>query len=173
MVQATQTQSANHAKADATEKAAQAAKVAKAVEEAKAAEAAAKAAQAAKPASSSSQGAKGEVSTSKLIADAQKSLSQKDYGGAIELLKQATAQEPSNHRAWFVMARAYDAQHNTAKAVECAKKACGLSKQASYQLFLGDMLVKYGDKAGAKMAYEVAKSLGANAASVDAKLNAL
>ncbi len=189
MVQATQTQSANHAKADATEKAAQAAKVAKAVEEAKAAEAAAKAAkaveeakaaeaaakaaQAAKPASSSSQAAKGEVSTSKLIADAQKSLSQKDYGGAIELLKQATAQEPSNHRAWFVMARAYDAQHNTAKAVECAKKACGLSKQASYQLFLGDMLVKYGDKAGAKMAYEVAKSLGANAASVDAKLNAL
>ena len=189
MVQATQTQSANHAKADATEKAAQAAKVAKAVEgakaaeaaakaakaveEAKAAEAAAKAAQAAKPASSSSQAAKGEVSTAKLIADAQKSLSQKDYGGAIELLKQATAQEPSNHRAWFVMARAYDAQHNTAKAVECAKKACGLSKQASYQLFLGDMLVKYGDKAGAKKAYEVAKSLGANAASVDAKLNAL
>ncbi len=131
----------------------------------------------AKPTASASNSAdsaaKSDVSASKLIADAQKALSQKKYDEAIAMLKQATVQEPSNARAWFVMGRAYDAQNNTAKALECAKKACSIAKQAQYELFRGDMLVKYGDKTGAKEAYEKAKSLGGNAAQIDAKLNAL
>ena len=170
--EARQAQAAEEAKkAQAAEEARQA----QAAEEAKKAQAAeeAKKAQLEAQAAQTNTSPKAEVSTSKLIADAQTALSRKDFETAITLLKQATAQEPKNHRAWFVMARAYDAQNNTAKAVESAKKAFELSKQSSYQLFLGDMLVKIGDKAGARTAYEVAKSLGANAASVDAKLNAL
>ena len=165
--EAAQAQAEARAQAE-KQKAAEAAKAAEAkaaAEKQKTAEAKAAAAKTAKSQS--------DVSASKLIADAQKLLSQKKFDDAIQVLKQATGQEPSNARAWFVMGRAYDAQNNTAKALDCAKKACSLDKKAQYEIFRGDMLVKFGDKAGAKESYQKAISLGGNSAQIESKINAL
>ena len=113
-----------------------------------------------KPAAAASAG--GKVPTGKLITDAQAAMKSKDFDTAVQLLVQATTQEPNNFRAWLSLAKANEARGKLDLAISSAEKACKIQKAASCYNYLGDLYNKKGDTDSAQAAFKQAVAIDPN-----------
>ena len=77
------------------------------------------------------------------IVKAEKALDAKDYAAALTLLRELTAQEPKNYRAWFDLAYAHTMLGERAEAIAAYKKALALRpKLTQASLNLGILLLE-------------------------------
>jgi tetratricopeptide (TPR) repeat protein len=93
------------------------------------------------------------------LQDAALKLAQKDYAGARAAAETALQQNPEEVRALNVIVQSYAAQKQMPTAVQKAREyAAQRLASARMQQFLGQLLSHYGDRAGARKAFEAAKA---------------
>jgi len=86
-------------------------------------------------------------------------------------LEEALKIDPSDVRALSALQQSYEVQKQTAQAVEKIKEyAAREPRSARVQQFLGTLLLSRGDRAGARAAFQAAKTAAPHSAEVDLSL---
>ena len=98
-----------------------------------------------------------EPASEEAIVKAEKALDAKDFAAALPLLKELTAQEPKNYRAWFDLAYAHTMLGERAEAIAAYRKTLALRPQiAEANLNLGILLLEQKQAAEAVQHLEAA-----------------
>lgn len=95
-----------------------------------------------------------------LLQDAVLKINQNDHPGARASAEEVLKRNPEDIRALRVLADSFAAQNQTPAALRRIREHAALhANSASVQQFLGQLLLKHGDRAEARKAFEAAKSL--------------
>ena len=110
---------------------------------------------------------RGEVPEAQL-QDAVLKLDQKDYTAARAAAEKVLAQNPDDVRALRLVMRSYAAAKETPVGVKKVREyAQGRPGSAPVQEYLGELLLAYGDRPGARKALDAAKAANPNLPSID------
>jgi len=94
-----------------------------------------------------------------MLQDAVLKLDQKDYAGARALAEEVLTESPEDVRALMVLVQNYSAQNQLQAGLQKARQyAAGRPGSAPVQQFVGQLLLTNGDLAGARQAFEKARS---------------
>jgi tetratricopeptide (TPR) repeat protein len=94
-----------------------------------------------------------------LLQDAVLKVDQKDYAGARASAEEALKKDPGNVHALNILVVTYSVQKQGPAGLQKAKEYSALQpKSASMQEYLGQLLAVNGDRAGARKAFETAKT---------------
>jgi Tfp pilus assembly protein PilF len=106
-----------------------------------------------------------------ILQDASLKLAKKDYAGARTAVEKVLNADPGNIRALTALMKIYAAQKDAAAAVQKVREyAARQPKSAALQQFLGQLLMETGDKAGARQAFDAARSAGLKTLAPDLQL---
>jgi tetratricopeptide (TPR) repeat protein len=104
-----------------------------------------------------------------LLQDAALKLGQKDYAGARASAEEVLHQNPANVQALYLLVQSFAVQNQLPAGVQRAREqAAKQPASAAMQQYLGQLLERTGDRAGARRAFEAAKA--ANPGLVNAEL---
>ena len=98
-----------------------------------------------------------------LLQDAALKLGQKDYAGARASAEEVLHQNPANVQALYLLVQSFAVQNQLPAGVQRAREqAAKQPASAAMQQYLGQLLERTGDRAGARRAFEAAKAASAN-----------